>query len=133
MTPLVVLIVDDDARNRKLARDVLRLAALDTLEAASGEEAISLARERRPDLVLMDIRLPDLDGSEVMQRLKAEPRTARIPVVALTGVAAAREALLDAGFAGYIEKPIDVKEFPAQVRRLCVARASPLGDGKLAP
>jgi two-component system cell cycle response regulator DivK len=122
MTPLVVLIVDDDARNRKLARDVLGLAGFDTLEAAAGEHAIALAREQLPDLVLMDIRLPDLDGSEALRRLKAEPATAHIPVVALTAVAGAREALLEAGFAGYIEKPIDVREFPDQVHRHCIAR-----------
>jgi two-component system cell cycle response regulator DivK len=122
MTPLVVLIVDDDARNRKLARDVLGLAGFETLEAAGGEDAIALAREQLPDLVLMDIRLPDLDGSEALRRLKAEPATANIPVVALTAVAGAREALLEAGFAGYIEKPIDVQELPAQVRRHCIAR-----------
>jgi len=122
MTPHVVLIVDDDARNRKLARDVLNLAGLETLEAASGEDAIALARERLPDLVLMDLRLPDLDGGEALRRLKAEPATANIPVVALTAVAGAREALLDAGFAAAIEKPIDVLAFPDQVRRLCAAR-----------
>jgi two-component system, cell cycle response regulator DivK len=120
MTPLVVLIVDDDARNRKLARDVLRLAGLETLEAACGEDAIALARERLPDVVLMDIRLPDLDGGEAVRRLKAEPATAGIPVVALTALTGARAALLEAGFAGYVEKPIDVEELPAQVRRHCV-------------
>ena len=122
MTALVVLVVDDDARNRKLARDVLRLAGFDTLEAASGEDAIALTGEQLPDLVLMDIRLPDLDGSEALRRLKADPATAHIPVVALTAVTGAREAFLEAGFAGTIEKPIDVLELPAQVRWHCVAR-----------
>jgi len=122
MTPRVVLIVDDDARNRKLARDVLNLAGLETLEAANGEDAIALAREQLPDLVLMDLRLPDLDGGEALRRLKAEPETAHIPVVALTAVAGAHEALLGAGFAGTIEKPIDVLAFPDQVHRLCAAR-----------
>ena len=122
MTPLVVLIVDDDARNRKLARDVLAAAGFDTLEAAGGEDAIALAREQLPDVVLMDIRLPDLDGSEALRRLKAEPATAHIPVVALTAVAGARDTFLEAGFAGAIEKPIDVREFPDQVRRHFLAR-----------
>ncbi|HVM57685.1 MAG TPA: response regulator [Gaiellaceae bacterium] len=122
MTPLIVLIVDDDARNRKLARDVLGFAGFDTLEAATGEEAIALAGERLPDVVLMDLRLPDLDGSEALRRLKAERATAHIPVVALTAVTGAREALNDAGFAGTIEKPIDVRDFPNQVRRHCIAR-----------
>ena len=91
MTPPVVLIVDDNELNRKLARDVLRAAGLDTLEAASGEEAIGLAREQLPDLVLMDLRLPDLDGTEALRRLRAEPATAHIPVVALTALSGARD------------------------------------------
>jgi two-component system cell cycle response regulator DivK len=122
MTPLVVLIVDDDARNRKLVRDVLGLAGLETLEAGNGEDAIALARTELPDLVLMDLRLPDLDGSEALRRLKAEPSTAVIPVVAVTAVAGAREVLLEAGFDGYVEKPIDVQELPAVVRNHCAPR-----------
>ncbi len=116
MTPLLVLIVDDDARNRKLARDVLGAAGLDTLEAASGQEAIELACARLPDVILMDLRLPDLDGGEALRRLQAEPATAHIPVVAVTALSGARDALLEAGFAGYIEKPIDAVNFPHQVR-----------------
>ena len=122
MTPPVVLIVDDDARNRKLARDVLRGAGFGTLEASNGEDAIALAREQLPDVVLMDIRLPDLDGTEALRCLKSDPATARIPVVALTGIAGAREAFLEAGFAGTIEKPFDVQELPDQVRRHFLAR-----------
>ena len=121
MTPLVVLIVDDDARNRKLARDVLGLAGFETCEATSGERAIAVAFERLPDVILMDIRLPDLDGNEVLRHLKADLATACIPVVALTALTGAREALLEAGFSGYIEKPIDVREFAADVRRHCPA------------
>jgi two-component system, cell cycle response regulator DivK len=116
MTPPLVLIVDDNDLNRKLARDVLRAAGLDTVEAANGEEAIALAREQLPDLILMDLRLPDLDGSEALRRLRAEPATAHIMVVALTALTGARAALLEAGFAGYIEKPIDAVAFPRQVR-----------------
>jgi len=122
VTPPVVLVVDDDSRNRKLVRDVLRRAGLGTLEAADGEEAIALARAHAPDLVLMDLRLPDLDGTEALRRLKADPATAPIPVVALTAVAGARAALLEAGFAGYVEKPIDVLTLPAEVRRLSAVR-----------
>ncbi len=84
MTAPVVLIVDDSDLNRKLARDVLRASGLATLEAASGEEAIELARARLPDVILMDLRLPDLDGTEAVRRLEAHPATARIPVVAVT-------------------------------------------------
>jgi two-component system, cell cycle response regulator DivK len=118
----VVLVVDDDARNRKLVRDVLRRAGLGTIEAATAEDAMALARAHVPDLVLMDLRLPDLDGTDVMRLLKADPGTAHVPVAALTAVAGAREALLDAGFSGYVEKPIDVQALPDEVRRLCAAR-----------
>jgi len=117
MAPLV-LIVEDNEQNAKLARDVLEAAGLATLTAATAADALALARERVPDVVLMDLRLPDLDGSEALRRLKAEPETAHIPVVALTAVAGAHELLLEAGFAGCIEKPFDIRELPAQVRRL---------------
>ncbi len=116
MTQPLILIVDDNELNRKLARDVLRASGLDTLEATSGEEAIELARSRLPDVILMDLRLPDLDGEEAVRRLKAEPATAPIPVVAVTALSGARAALLEAGFAGYIEKPFDAVAFPRQVR-----------------
>jgi len=122
MTAPVVLVVDDDGRNRKLVRDVLRRDGLDTIEAASAADALALARAHVPDLVLMDLRLPDLDGAEALRRLHADPATAHIPVVALTAVAGAREALLEAGFAGYVEKPIDVRALPDEVRRRCVPR-----------
>lgn len=117
MAPLV-LIVEDNEQNAKLARDVLEAAGLATLSAATAADALALACEHVPDVVLMDLRLPDLDGSEALQRLKAEPATAHIPVVALTAVAGAREVLLETGFAGCIEKPFDIRKLPAQVRRL---------------
>ena len=100
---------------------MLGAAGLDTLEAETGEQAVALARGRLPDVVLMDLRLPDLDGSEALRRLKTEPATAHIPVVAVTALTGARETLLEAGFAGYLEKPIDTDAFPAQVRSFAVA------------
>ena len=117
----LVLIVDDNERNRRLARDVLRFAGFETLEAAGGREALALAVDRRPDVILMDIRLPDMDGTEAARRLKADGRTAAIPVVALTSLTLEgdREWFLRAGFAGYLEKPISVREFPGQVRAYC--------------
>ena len=115
----LILIVDDNAKNLKLARDVLRFAGYQTLEATSGEEAIAIASEHLPGVILMDIRLPGIDGTAALERLKAEARTAAIPVVALTSFAMKgdRERFLAAGFDGYLEKPISVKEFPEQVRR----------------
>ena len=120
MTPLV-LIVDDNEKNLRLARDVLRAAGLRTLEAESGAEGLALADEHQPDVVLMDLRLPDMGGTEAAQALRDSARTARIPVVALTALPleAGGEWLLDVGFAGYLEKPISVSEFPDQVRRYC--------------
>src|SRR5207244_5203647 len=121
MNDPLVLIVDDNEKNLRLARDALRLAGIRTLEATSAGEGIALAAEHLPDVVLMDIRLPDLDGTEAAHRLKAEPRTSTIPVVALTSFAMKgdREWFLAAGFDGYQEKPISVREFPDQVRGFC--------------
>lgn len=120
---LLVLIVDDNEKNVKLARDVLRFAGFRTLEAGTAAEGISLALEHIPDVVLMDIRLPDMDGTEAVRRLKDEPSTTRIPVVAVTSFAMKgdRERFLAEGFDGYLEKPISVREFPDQVRSYCPA------------
>jgi two-component system cell cycle response regulator DivK len=117
----LVLIVDDNDRNRKLARDVLRMAGIRTLEAATATEGIAIASEHLPDVILMDLRLPDLDGTEAARLLRADPRTARIPVVAMTALPldARDDWLLDAGFAGCIVKPIDIDEFPDVVRGFC--------------
>lgn len=118
----IVLIVDDNDKNRKLARDVLRAAGFRTLEAGTGAEAISQAAEHGPDVILMDLRLPDMDGMEVARRLGGGERTARIPVVALSAMPldGSGEWLDAAGFVGWLEKPITVSMFPDQVRRFCV-------------
>jgi two-component system cell cycle response regulator DivK len=120
----LVLIVDDNEKNVKLARDVLRFAGFETLEAGTGRDGISLAGEHLPDVILMDIRLPDMDGAVAVRSLKDEPRTATIPVVAVTSFAMKgdRERFLAEGFDGYLEKPISVREFPDQVRGYCEAR-----------
>ena len=117
----LILIVDDNDRNLRLARDVLRHAGLRTLEAGTAAAALELSGEASPDLILMDIRLPDLDGSEALRRLKQDARTASIPVVALTSFAMKgdREWFLGVGFDGYVAKPISVREFPDQVRGFC--------------
>ena len=116
----LVLIVDDNEKNRKLARDVLRAAGFRTLEAARGDEAIAVAAEHRPDVILLDLRLPDMDGTDVARELRGGAETGRIPVVALSASAVRRSSdrLLAAGFDGYLQKPIDVRAFPEQVRRL---------------
>jgi two-component system cell cycle response regulator DivK len=121
--PELVLIVDDNERNVKLARDVLEAAGLRTIEASTGEAGVSLAVEHHPDVVLMDIRLPDMDGVEALRALRALHATASIPVVALTALAMRgdRERFLEEGFDGYLEKPISVRDFPEQVRRFSVS------------
>ena len=121
----LVLIVDDSTRNRKLAGDVLRLAGFRTLEAGTAAEAIALASAQLPDVILMDLRLPDLDGTEAARTLRAAPRTSGIPIVALTALAvdARDDWLVEAGFAGAIGKPIDTDLFPELVRGFC-ARGS---------
>jgi two-component system, cell cycle response regulator DivK len=118
----LVLIVDDNGQNAKLVRDVLEHAGMRTLSAATAAEGLALAGEHLPDVVLMDLRLPDLEGGEVARRLAADERTARIPVVALSAlpIEEAEPWFRDAGFVAYIEKPIDVLEFPEQVRRHCI-------------
>jgi two-component system cell cycle response regulator DivK len=117
----LVLIVDDNEKNLRLARDVLRAAGFRTLEATNGVEAIALADEHLPEVILMDIRLPGMDGTEAARKLRGESRTASIPVVALSSLRLDRRDawLRAAGFAGYLEKPISVREFPDQVRRYC--------------
>jgi two-component system, cell cycle response regulator DivK len=117
----LVLIVDDDARNLKLARDVLLAAGFRTLVARNAAQAVALGVDQLPDVILMDLRLPDMDGTEAARVLADEPRTAAIPVVALSAVEFEGDTawLMRAGFAGWLEKPIDVESFPHQVRRFC--------------
>jgi len=121
----LILIVEDNAKNLKLARDVLQFHGFRTVEAVSGEDALVVARDAHPDLVLMDVGLPGIDGVEATRRLKSEALTAAIPVVALTAsvMAADRARFAEAGFAGFIPKPIDVLQFPAQVLAYCGPRA----------
>src|SRR5437016_12877381 len=113
MADELVLIVDDNEKNVKLARDVLRFAGFRTLEAGTGAEGVSLAAEHMPDVVLMDIRLPDMDGSAALRRPREDVGTASIPVAALTSFAMKgdSERFLAGGFDGYVEKPFNVTEF----------------------
>lgn len=123
VTSPLVLIVDDNEKNLKLARDILRAAGFRTLEAPTGAEALALAADQQPDVILLDLQLPDMDGTEAARGLAADERTAPIPVVALSArpPPADAEWLLATGFAGYLEKPISVAAFPGQVRRYCRA------------
>jgi two-component system, cell cycle response regulator DivK len=117
----LVLLVEDNEKNLKLARAVLQFHGFRTVEAVSGEDALVKAREHLPDLVLMDIALPGIDGVEATRQLKGERLTAAIPIVALTAsvMQADRARFPEAGFAGLIAKPIDVLKFPDQVLAYC--------------
>ena len=125
MTGERILVVEDNELNMKLFRDVLVAGGYRTLEATSGGEAVELATEHAPDLVLMDIQLPDLDGVQALGRLRANERTAAIPVLALTAQAmdGDRERFLAAGFNGYLSKPVNVRELIGTVRLHCDGRA----------
>ena len=116
----LILIVEDNERNLTLVRDLLQYNGYETIEARTAETALELAVARRPDLILMDIQLPDSDGVAALDRLRADARTAPITVAALTAYAMTgdRERFLRLGFDGYVEKPIDSRAFPGQVRTL---------------
>jgi CheY-like chemotaxis protein len=130
MTGKRVLVVEDNVMNMKLLRDVLLATGYRTLEATTGGEAIQLAAEHAPDLVLMDVHLPDIDGVHALRRLRADERTAAIPVLAVTAQAmhGDRERLLAAGFDGYIAKPVNIRELVGTVRQHCDAHGQP-GSG----
>src|SRR6185436_16149443 len=115
-----VLIVEDNDKNMKLARDVLQAKGYQTLEAVTGEEGVKLAREKKPDLVLMDIQLPGINGIEAFRQIRAHENTRGIPVVALTASVTPtdRSAIAAAGFDAFLGKPIDLKEFLDTVKRL---------------
>src|SRR5207244_884155 len=117
----LILIVEDNARNLKLVRDLLQFKGYRTVAATAAAEGLALARARRPDLILLDIQLPDMEGEVALRHLRAEPSTAGIPVIALTAFAmkADRARLLGGGFDDYIAKPIDIKALPEQVRLHC--------------
>ena len=118
MSSRVVLLVEDNERNLKLARDVLEYAGFTVLVATTGEEAVATAQSSAPDVILMDLQLPGIDGHAALSLLRADSTTGHIPVVALTAFAMAqdRDRALAAGFDGYLEKPISVRSFPDQVR-----------------
>jgi two-component system cell cycle response regulator DivK len=116
-----ILVVEDNEKNMKLFRDVLNASGFRTLEASTGEEAVELALRHIPALLLIDVQLPDIDGSEALARLRADERTAAIPAVALTAQAmhGDRERFLDAGFDEYLAKPVDILELVAVARERC--------------
>jgi two-component system, cell cycle response regulator DivK len=124
-----ILIVEDNEKNIKLLRDVLTVHGFRTIEARSAEDAVELARAERPELVLMDIQLPGMDGVAALNELRKLPQAEAIPVIAVTAFAMThdRERLLAAGFDGYVEKPIDIRELPALVSSYLVSTRAGTG------
>jgi two-component system, cell cycle response regulator DivK len=116
----LVLIVEDNEKNMKLARDVLQAKGYQTVEAVTGEEGVKLAKERKPDLVLMDIQLPGISGIEAFKQIRGNASTRGIPVIALTASVTPtdRTAISAAGFDAFLGKPINLKEFIDTVKRL---------------
>ncbi len=121
----VILIVEDNEKNMKLARDVLQAKGYQTLEAMNGEDGVRMALAHKPDMVLMDIQLPDINGIEAFARIRANPDTASVPVVAFTASVPSmdRSRITDAGFDGFIGKPINLKEFLETVRKTIQGKA----------
>ena len=124
MAGALILIVEDNDKNRKLVRDVLTFKGYEVIETETGEEGVRLAQERGPSLVLMDIRLPGIDGVEALRRLRAEETTREIPVMAMTAsvMSEDRQKIMAAGFDGYQSKPINVTDFVAAVAQLLERR-----------
>lgn len=113
-----ILVVEDNDKNLKLVRDVLSFAGYEVVEARTGEQGVALAQQTLPDLVLMDLQLPGIDGMEALRRLRENPATCDVPVVAVTAFAMKedRERTRKAGFDGYVAKPLSVRALPEQVR-----------------
>ena len=121
----LILIVEDNEKNLKLVRDVLQVKGFATVEAGSAEDGIKLAAQRKPDLILMDIQLPGMNGIEALKVLRSDPETKPIPVIAVTASVMQQDRTLitQAGFDGYIGKPINIKEFLDSVREALARKA----------
>jgi two-component system, cell cycle response regulator DivK len=121
----VILIVEDNERNLKLVRDVLQVKGYTTLEAVTGEDGVKLALEHKPDLVLMDIQLPGINGIEALRQIRADASTEKIPVIAVTAsvMQQDRKQITEAGFDAYVGKPINLKEFLDAVRKALEGQA----------
>ena len=116
----LILIVEDNEKNRKLVRDVLTFKGYRLAEAETGEDGVRLAKALRPDLILMDIQLPGMNGIAALGQIRQDPTIQHTPVIAVTASAMThdRQKIMAAGFDGYQSKPINVKEFLAAVRAM---------------
>ena len=117
MTPSRILVVEDNPKNLKLVRDVLTYSGYEVIEATSGEDGVRLAGEASPDLILMDLQLPGIDGSEALRQIRANDTNRDVTVVAVTAFAMHddRERAFASGFDGYVEKPISARAFPGLI------------------
>lgn len=115
-----ILVVEDNPKNMRLMRMILSANGYDVLEATDGEEGLKMAQEGRPDLIVLDIQLPKMEGTEVAKRLRAMPEFDGIPMIALTAYAMKgdQERILEAGFDSYMSKPIDTRELPSLVAQM---------------
>jgi two-component system cell cycle response regulator DivK len=107
-----ILIVEDEPKNLILFRDLLRVSGYNTIEATDGKQCLELARSKKPDLILMDIQIPEINGLEATQTLKGDTATRDVPIIALTALAMKgdKEKITKAGCDGYLAKPVDIKE-----------------------
>ena len=115
-----ILVVEDNAKNRILLKDLLNYYGYDVIEAVNGDDGVRMATEHNPDLILMDIQMPVMDGLTALNALKATKGTGNMKIVALTSFAMKgdRETLIQSGFDGYMSKPVDTRELPEVIRKL---------------
>jgi len=115
-----ILVVEDNPQNRMLLKDLLEFHGFEILEAANGEEGIAAARKEMPDLILMDLQMPVLDGFAAGKILKEDPATKHIKIIAVTSFAMVgdRERVMEAGFDDYISKPIDTRGLPTLLKKM---------------
>jgi two-component system, cell cycle response regulator DivK len=127
---MTILVIEDDEKNMKLCRDLITMQ-WEILEATTGIEGLALARDRRPDLILMDIQLPDASGIEITKWIKEADETKSIPVIALTAMAMKgdEQKFLEAGCDGYMAKPINVAAFLTMVRQWLAGDRAPYSKG----
>ena len=115
-----ILIVEDNEKNRRMMRDILTYHGYEIIEAENGEEAIKMAKEFNPELILMDMQMPVMDGFAATSILKNDPETRRIKIIAVTSFAMVgdKEKILQAGADDYISKPLNTRELPERVRKI---------------
>jgi two-component system cell cycle response regulator DivK len=113
-----ILVVEDNPKNLKLVRDVLTFSGYEVIEATSGEDGVRLADEASPDLILMDLQLPGIDGAEALRQIRINDKNPEVPVVAVTAFAMNedRSRAFESGFDGYVEKPISARSLPQLIK-----------------